>query len=113
MWTSTSREKYNRKTTRYQTDFTDAEWCIIEPLFPSANRLGRPRGWPLREIVNAVFYCLRSGCPWRLLPDDLPPWSTVYCWFALWRDTCLFEKINCIVMRADREAKSAAGRSRL
>lgn len=103
MWTSTTREKYSRKASRYQTDVTDAEWCIIEPLFPRANKLGRPRGWPLREIVNAVFYCLRSGCSWRLLPADLPPWNTVYRWFALWRDTCLFEKINCIVVRADRE----------
>jgi transposase len=57
----------------------------------------------LREIVNAVFYIMRSGCPWRFLPADLPPWSTVYRWFATWRDTFVFEKINHDLVAADRE----------
>jgi transposase len=52
-----------------------------------------PRGWPLREIVNAIFYIMRSGCACRLLLADLPPWGTVYRWFATWRDACVFEKI--------------------
>jgi transposase len=103
MWTPATRLKYSRKAARYQSDVTDAEWCVIEPLFPPPKARGRPRGWPLREIVNAMFYILRSGCPWRLLPADLPPWSTVYRWFAAWRDTFVFEKINHMVVMADRE----------
>jgi putative transposase len=64
---------------------------------------GRPRAWPLREIVNAIFYILRGGIAWRLIPKDLPPRTTVYRWFALWRDTGLFEHINHILVMADRE----------
>ena len=64
---------------------------------------GRPRGWPMHEIVNGIFYVMRSGCPWRQLPTDLPPWSTVYRWFAAWRDACVFERINHALVMADRE----------
>jgi putative transposase len=77
MWTPTTRQKYSRPTTRYQTDLTDAEWGIIEPFLPLAKATGRPRAWPLREILNAIFYVLRGGIPWRLMPSDLPPWQTV------------------------------------
>ena len=71
----------------------------------SAARQGHwpPARWPLREIVNGIFYVMRSGCPWRQLPKDLPPWSTVYRWFAAWRDACLFEKINHALVITDRE----------
>jgi transposase len=102
MWNSATRENYSRKTTRYQSDLTDEEWCVIEPHLPAANVTGRPRAWP-REIVNGIFYVMRSGCPWRQLPTDLPPWGTVYRWFAAWRDACLFEKINHALVMADRE----------
>ena len=108
MWTPATRKKYNRIAARYQTDVTDAEWRIIEPLFPAPKQRGRPRGWPLREIVNAIFYVLRGGIAWRLLPTDLPPWSTVYRWFATWRDSCVFEKINHMVVMADRERAGRA-----
>src|SRR6266853_4658785 len=70
---------------------------------PRAKDTGRPRAWPLREIINGIFYVMRSGCPWRQLPKDLPPWSTVYRWFATWRDACLFEKINHALVVTDRE----------
>ena len=76
---------------------------MIEPYLPPARTTGRPRAWPLREIVNGIFYVMRSGCAWRQLPTDLPPWSTVYRWFAIWRDACLFEKINHALVMADRE----------
>jgi transposase len=56
MWTPATREHYRRRTPRYQTDLTDAEWRVIEPLLPQAKRMGGPRAWPLREIVNAVVY---------------------------------------------------------
>ena len=103
MWTSATREHYNRRTARYQTDVTDAEWRVIEPLLPPAKPTGRPRAWPMREIVNAIFYVLRCGIAWRLLPRDLPPWGTVYRWFAAWRDGCVFERINHALVMADRE----------
>ena len=64
---------------------------------------GRPRRWPLREILNGIFYVLRGGIAWRLLPSDLPPKSTVFRWFSLWRDTGLFETINHLLVMVDRE----------
>ena len=94
MWTPTTREQHSRKALRYQTDLTDAEWVVIEPHLPPAHGTGRPRSWPMREIVNGIFYVMRAGCPWRLLPSDLPPWGTIYRWFAKFRDDGLLEKIN-------------------
>ena len=62
-----------------------------------------PGSWPMREIVNGIFYVMRAGCPWRLLPSDLPPWGTIYRWFAKFRDDGLLEKINHSLVMADRE----------
>ena len=103
MWTPTTREQHSRKALRYQTDLTDAEWAVIEPHLPPAHGTGRPRVWPMREIVNGIFYVMRAGCPWRLLPSDLPPWGTIYRWFAAFRDDGRFEKINHALVMADRE----------
>jgi len=103
MWTPATRKDYIRTTARYQSDVTDEEWRVIEPHLPPAKLTGRPRAWPLREIVNGIFYVMRSGCAWRQMPTDLPPWSTVYRWFAAWRDACVFERINHILVMADRE----------
>jgi len=61
----------------YQTDLSDAEWSCLEPHVPAPKANGRPRVYPLREILDAVFYVVRSGCAWRLLPHDFPPWKTV------------------------------------
>jgi putative transposase len=71
----------------YQTDTSDAQWSYIEADLPSpkAAATGRPRLHPLREIVDAVFYIVKSGCPWRLSPHDFPPWKTVYHYFGTWR----------------------------
>jgi putative transposase len=102
MWTPTTRRQHSRDTLRYETDLTDAEWALIEPLMPMPLARGRPREWPLREIMNAIFYVLRGGVAWRLLPNDLPPRTTVYRWFSLWRDTGLFETINHLLVMADR-----------
>ena len=71
MWTPATRKNYSRNGLRYQSDVTDEEWRVIEPYLPPAKGIGRPRGWPLREIVNGIFYVMRSGCPWRQLPKDL------------------------------------------
>jgi transposase len=103
MWTPTTRKKHNRKAKRYQTDVTDEEWRVIEPHLPAAKGTGRPRAWPMREIINGIFYVMRAGCPWRLLPSDLPPWNTIYRWFATFRDESRFEKINHALVMLDRE----------
>jgi transposase len=103
MWTPTTRQHHNRPVRRYQTDLTDAEWRVIAPHLPKPCATGRPRAWPMREIVNGIFYVMRAGCPWRLLPNDLPPWGTIYRWFAAWRDDGRFERINHALVMADRE----------
>jgi putative transposase len=103
MWTPATRRQHSRIGLRYETDLTDAEWAVIAPHLPAPPATGRPWAWPLREIVNAIFYCLRGGVGWRLLPSDLPPRSTAYRWFAAWRDTGLFEKINHALLMQDRE----------
>lgn len=103
MWTPTTRRQHSRDHLRYGSDLTDAEWEIIAPFMPAPARTGRPREWPPREIMNAIFYVLRAGCPWRLLPKDFPPMTTVYGWFLRFRREGLFETINHHLVMADRE----------
>ena len=103
MWTPTTRQQHSRPVTRYQTDLTDAEWRVIAPHLPKPCATGRPREWPMREIINGIFYVMRAGCPWRLLPNDLPPWGTIYRWFAAWRDDGRFERMNQALVMVDRE----------
>ena len=79
---------------RYPTDLSDKEWCCIGPLLPEPTGWGRPRLHGLREILDAVFYVLKSGYPWRLLPRDFPPWKTVYDWFRRWRIDGTWERLN-------------------
>jgi hypothetical protein len=79
---------------RYLTDLSDAEWEYIEGLLPTPENKGRPRLHSLREILNAIFYVVRSGCAWRLLPHDFPPWKTVYHYFRLWRLDGTWEKMH-------------------
>jgi putative transposase len=81
----------------YPTDLTDAEWKHIEPFVPSPKYRGRQRIHTPREILNAVFYVLRSGCAWRLLPREYPPWKTVYHYFRQWRIDGTFEKLNAVL----------------
>src|SRR5690606_2233806 len=103
MWTPATRCQHNRDHLRYGSDLTDAEWEILAPFIPPAAKTGRPRQWMMREIMNAIFYVLRSGCSWRLLPTDFPPRSTVYGWFLRFRREGLFETINHHLVMADRE----------
>ena len=79
---------------RYPTDLSDEEWCCIGPHLPEPTGWGRPRLHSLRAILDAVFYVLKSGCPWRLLPRDFPPWKTVYDWFRRWRIDGTWERLN-------------------
>jgi putative transposase len=75
----------------YASDLSDAEWAILEPLIPAAKPGGRPRSVNMRQILNGIFYMLRSGGAWRLLPHDYPPWSTVYDYFRKWRNAGIWE----------------------
>jgi len=78
----------------YPTDLTDEQWKILEPLIPPPKLGGRPRNTNIREVINAIFYLLRSGCAWRLLPHDFPPWQTVYTYFRQWKKDGTWKKIH-------------------
>jgi len=93
----------------YPTDLNDTEWQAISPYLPKDQSTGRPREHSVREILNAIFYITRSGCSWRMMPHDLPPWKTVYHYFRLWRKEELWEKLNRILRETLREKK---GRNR-
>ena len=75
------------------SDLSDQEWDILEPLVPQAKPGGRPRSVDMRQILNGIFYLLRSGCAWRLFPHDYPAWSTVYDYFRKWRNAGVWEQI--------------------
>jgi putative transposase len=74
-----------RQRLTYTTDWTDEEWRLLKPLLPPAKSGGRPRKYPLREVMNGIQYVLRAGCAWRLTPHDLPHWQTAYQTFRTWR----------------------------
>jgi putative transposase len=78
----------------YPTDLSDDEWRCIVAHLPGPSGRGRPRLHGLRAILDAVFYILKSGCPWRLLPKDFPPWKTVYDWFRRWRIDGTWKRLN-------------------
>jgi transposase len=82
----------NRK--RYPSDLSDAEWARLEPFVPAVKAGGRPARYPRREIVNAIFYVLRSGSSWRMLPHDFPPWDTVYGYFRRWCKAGIWQQIH-------------------
>jgi putative transposase len=98
----------------YPTDLSDAEWECIEALLPTPENEGRPRLHSLREILNAIFYVARSGCAWRLLPHDFPPWKTVYHYFRLWRVDRTWERMHTALrervrVRLERHPQPSAG----
>ncbi len=78
----------------YSSDLSDGEWECLELHVPGPNKRGRPRTHGTRKILNAVFYVLKSGCQWRMLPRDFPPWETVYWWFGRWPTDGTFERLN-------------------
>jgi transposase len=113
-WTEITRGKYRREGLRYASDMTDAEWSLIEPLMPKVNRIGRPREADLRAVVNAILYMASTGCQWRQLPKEFPPYSTVQEYFYRWSHDRTWARINhALVMaareRASREASPTAG----
>jgi putative transposase len=86
----------------YQTDLSDAEWSCLESHLPAPKANGRPRIYPLREILDAIFYVVRSGCQWRLLPHDFPPWKTVYHYFRFWRLDGTWERMHSALRKGVR-----------
>jgi transposase len=114
MWTASARAQYRRSGRRYATDLSDAEFALIGPLLPAPRRGGRPRTIRLREVLNAILYLLRSGCPWRLLPKDFPPKSTVYGYFRRFGQDGVWQRIWMVLAmaareQAGREASPSAG----
>ncbi len=98
----------------YPSDLSEGQWNIINPILPLPSTKGRPRQWSLLEILNAIFYIIRSGCAWRLLPHDFAPWQTVYYYFNNWKSKGIWKKIHDVLVRktriqAGREAEPSAG----
>ena len=94
----------------YPSDLTDAQWQVIGPYLSAQvpGRRGRPRIWPARRIVEAILSLDRTGCAWRSLPGDFPPWQTVYGYFAAWRDDGTLTRLHD-ALRA--QVRTAAGRN--
>jgi len=99
-----------RRAGGYPSDLTDAQWQVIAAYLPpeGPGRRGRPRIWPLRRITEGILYVDRTGCAWRYLPSDFPPWRTVYGYFATWRDDGTLARLHDGLR--DR-VRAAAGRS--
>jgi transposase len=93
----------------YATDVTDTEWELVTPYVPEAKPGGRPEVYPKREILNGIFSLLRTGCAWRLLPHDLPPWRIVYDYFWPWRKDGTWQVMHEL-LRGD--VRVAAGKRR-
>jgi transposase len=103
-WTETTRCQYRRDGLRYASDLTEEEWQLIAPHLPPAKSLGRRRATDLRRVVNAMLYLLATGCQWRLLPKEFPPYTTVQRFFYGWRDEGTWRRINHHLLVAAREA---------
>ena len=89
----------------YPTDLTDAQWAVLKLLLPVARTRGRPRRTDLRAVIDAILYLLRSGCQWRLIPSDFPPWGTVWWYFRRWRIEGAWAQVHRALHRAARVAK--------
>ena len=93
----------------YDTDLTDAAWTVlIAPMLPAARPGGRPRKINIRAVLNAIFYLLRTGCQWRLLPREFPGWSTVYHYFQAWKNAGVW---TCIQRSVYQQARRQVGRA--
>jgi transposase len=101
-WTEITRRQHDRRDLRYASDCTDAEWALVAPFLEAAGKLGRPRKHAMRTLWNAVQYIGATGCQWRLLPKDFPPFTTVQYYFYRWRDSALLVVINEALVAANR-----------
>jgi transposase len=104
MWKPEHRLAADRRGLRYPSDVNDAEWALVAPLIPPARRGGRRRSVDVREVLNAIFYVLATGCQWQALPKDLPPKSTAHFYFMLWDWDRTLERIHDALYVAVREA---------
>jgi len=98
----------------YDTDLTDAQWKILEPLIAEAKPGGRPRTLDMREVLNAIFYLVANGIKWRAMPHDLPKWQSVYTYFRDWEADNTWERLNSTLrtmvrIEAGRNAQPSAG----
>jgi putative transposase len=91
-----------RRMSTYPSDLSDKEWSLVRPLFPPSSRRGRPRQCPVRRIVDAIFYVVRGGIAWRMLPSDYPPWKTVYHYFRRWRMDGIWVRLHRTLRHAVR-----------
>lgn len=103
-WTKTTRKHYRRDGLRYASDLTVDEWKLVAPLLPKPRKIGRPREVDLHVVLNAILYILATGCQWRALPKDFPPFTTVQYYFYNWRDTQLWRRINRVLVALARRA---------
>jgi transposase len=103
MWKPEHRRAADRRGLRYPSDLTDAEWGLVEPMIPPAKRGGRRREVNVREVLNAIFYVLSTGCQWAALPKDLPAKSTAHAYFMLWEWDGTLERIHHALYVAARE----------
>ena len=109
MWKPEHRAAADRRGLRYPSDMTDAEWVLVAPLIGPAKRGGRPRTVNVREVLNAIFYVLWTGCPWKALPKDLPPRSTVNHYFCRWQyDGTLDRLHHALYVRCREQATRQA-----
>jgi transposase len=97
MWTNENRPRYERKGQRYQSDLTDEEWALVEPLLPPERRVSR------REVLNTILYVLTTGCQWRMLPKDLTPKSTAHDYFIDWHTDGTLARIHASLYARCRE----------
>ncbi|MBZ0163605.1 MAG: IS5 family transposase [Notoacmeibacter sp.] len=102
-WTDITRRNYAREGCRYASDLRDTEWAVIAPLLPRPKPVGRPRVANMREVVNGILYMASTGCQWRMLPKDFPPFTTVQNYFYAWRDMGVLRAINNTLVMAARE----------
>jgi len=106
-WTEITRPKYQRDGLRYASDTTNEEWALIEPHIPPQASCGRTRETSMREVINSIFYIAQTGCQWRMLPKEFPPYTTVQRYFYAWRDSSVWQTINHVLLM---EVREAAGR---
>ena len=103
-WTKTTRKQYRREGLRYASDTTAKEWILLSRLLPKRGHIGRPPEWTLRVIVDAILFILATGCQWRALPKDFPPFTTVQHYFYDWRDRNIWPRINRVLVERTRRA---------
>ena len=101
-WTEITRRRHDRRALRYASDCTNAEWALIAPFVEASSKVGRPRTRSLRPVWDAVQYIATTGCQWRLLPKDFPPFTTVQHYFYAWRNSGLIVLINEALVAANR-----------